>query len=209
MIGLREHFSRVRPVWADSVLVRRVAAVGLCVVAGVVAVRGDPADRQREVLVAARDLAPGHVVSHDDLRVVAREAGTLPGGAVGDAGSLVGGTLTSAVGAGEVMTELRIVGPRLAAVSVGSADARIVPIRLADNAIADILRGGDRVDVVAGAEEGRAARLLAGDAVVVSISGTNDTRGHDERIVLVALDSRRAMTVAAASLHSALTVTFH
>ncbi|MGW4248055.1 flagellar biosynthesis protein FlgA, partial [Nocardia sp. NPDC004722] len=70
----------------------------------------------------------------------------------------------------------------------------------------------DRVDVVAGAEadgSGRPARLLAADAAVVLVSGTENGHGRGERVVLVALDSRRATTVAAASLRTALTVVFH
>ncbi|MBL1075408.1 flagella basal body P-ring formation protein FlgA [Nocardia sp. 2] len=207
-----EFITRLRPVWADSMVVRRVAAVGLCLLAAVVAMRGDPGDRRDTTLVATRDLPPGHVLRSGDLRVVERAADTLPAGVVREAERLIGGTLTGALGAGEVITELRVVGPRLAAVAGGSADARIVPVRLADNAVADILRSGDRVDVVAAAEDGaagRPARLLATDAAVVLISAPKSERGQGERVVLVALDARRAAIVAAASLHTALTVVFH
>ncbi|MCU1641909.1 MAG: hypothetical protein JWN03_2184 [Nocardia sp.] len=207
-----EFAARLRPPWADGALVRRIAAVALLVFAAVLAVRGDPAARHTEVLVATRELPPGHVLGDDDLRAAPRESATLPDGAIREPDRLRGATLTGAVTAGEILTELRVVGPRLAAVAAHSPDARIVPIRLADNGLADILRAGDRVDVVAAEEPGaggRPARLLAADAAVVLAPGASTVRGRDERLVLVALDSRRATAVAAASLRTALTVVFH
>lgn len=174
--------------------------------------RGDPADRHTAVLVATRELPPGHILAADDLRIEPRESTALPEGAIREPGALRGATLTGAVAPGEILTELRVIGPRLAAVAAHSSDARIVPIRLADNAVADILRAGDRVDVVAGEESGgggRPARLLAADAAVILAPGADGTRAKDDRIVLVALDSRRATAVAAASLRTALTVVFH
>ncbi|MGW5227746.1 SAF domain-containing protein [Nocardia niigatensis] len=203
---------RSRLNWADAVLPRRAGAVALLVLAGFLAVRSDPAAGHTQVLVAARDLPPGQVLGDADVRVAARETATLPAGTVRETARLRGATLAGALAAGEIVTEVRVVGPRLAAVAAGSADARIVPIRLADNAVAEILRAGDRVDVVAGEDSGgggRPARLLAADATVVLVSGTENSRGRTDRIVLVALDARRAAAVAAASLRTALTVVFH
>lgn len=198
----------VRVGWVDGVVGRRIVAGVLVVVAGVIAVRGDPSERR--VVVAVRELPPGHVIGVGDVRVVERGAESVSKGVVREVGSVVGATLAGAVGEGEVLTELRVVGARLAGVAAGDGDGRIVPIRLADKAVAEVLRGGDRVDVVAGEEGGgRGARLLASDAVVVLVSGVGSERGEQERVVLVALDARRAAVVAAASLRSALTVVFH
>ncbi|MEV6070316.1 SAF domain-containing protein [Nocardia sp. NPDC052001] len=207
-----ESITSALPPWADGVLLRRISALALLLLAAVLAVRGDPAGGHTEVLVAARELPPGHVLADGDLRPAPRETSTLPDGAIREPGALRGATLTGAVAPGEILTELRVIGPRLAAVAAHSPDARIVPIRLADNAVADILRAGDRVDVVAAEEPGsggRPARLLATDAAVVLAPGANRTSGKDERVVLVALDSRRATAVAAASLRTALTIVFH
>lgn len=205
------------PLWADGVLLRRASAVVLLAIAAVLAIRGDPTARHVAVLVAARELAPGHVLGDDDLKFAPREASTLPAGAVRESsgrGGLHGGTLTGAVAEGEILTELRIVGPRSAAVAADSPDARIVPIRLADNGVADVLRPGDRVDVIAAEESGgagRPARLLASDAAVVLVSGAppGGAGAREERVILVALDARRATAIAAASLRTALTVVLH
>ncbi|WP_067710453.1 SAF domain-containing protein [Nocardia yamanashiensis] len=202
--------AEMRPGWVDAVSVRRIVAVALVVVAGVIAVREDPSERRVEVVVAARELPPGHVVEAGDLRVVDRAADTLPNGVAREAGAVVGATLAGAVTEGEILTDLRVVGTRLAGVAAGDGDGRIVPIRLADKAVAEVLRAGDRVDVVAGEESGgRGARLLASDAAVVLVSGVGSAGRDQERVVLVALDARRAAVVAAASLRSALTVVFH
>ncbi|WP_280233468.1 SAF domain-containing protein [Nocardia cyriacigeorgica] len=204
-----------RPPWADGLLARRLLAGALTAAAIILLFRGDPDTDRMSVVVAARDLAPGHLLESSDLRVVERESGALPGGAVHDPAQLLGATLTGAMSGGEILTDLRVIGPRLAAVAAGAADARIVPIRLADTAVADILRAGDRVDVIAADESDRAtarpARTLATDAAVVLISGTPGATpaGSADRVVLVAMAADNAVAVAAASLSTALTVVFH
>ncbi|WP_405160643.1 SAF domain-containing protein [Nocardia sp. NBC_01499] len=199
-----------RPPWADGLLARRLLALGLVLLAAILFLRGDPGAERASVVVAGHDLAPGHVLEADDLRSAPRESSALPDGVVRDPAAVIGATLTGAMRGGEVFTDIRVVGPRLAAVATGARDARIVPIRLADTAVADILRAGDRVDVVGGEEQGsRPARTLATDAAVVLVSGPGDGRAGKERVVLVAMDAEHATVVAAASLHTALTVVFH
>lgn len=199
-----------RPHWADSLLLRRLLAVGLVFLAAALFLRGDPAAERSSVVVAGHDLAPGHVLAASDLRSAPRESTALPDGVVRDSAEVIGATLTGAMRTGEVFTDIRVVGPRLAAVATGARDARIVPIRPADTAVAEILRAGDRVDVVGGEEQGsRPARTLATDAAVVLVSGPSDGRATKERVVLVAMDAEHATVVAAASLHTALTVVFH
>ncbi|WP_249359495.1 SAF domain-containing protein [Nocardia cyriacigeorgica] len=210
---LREAFWN-RPPWADGLLARRALAAVLAGAAVVLLLRGDPDADRASVVVAARDLPPGHLLTPADLRIADRESGALPGGAVRDPAPLIGATVTGAMSTGEILTDLRVIGPRLAAVAGGAPDARIVPLRLADTAVADILRAGDRVDVIAADESDRAtrpARTLATDAAVVLISGSpgaSPARSAD-RVVLVAMGAENAAAVAAASLSTALTVVFH
>ncbi|MGW0005809.1 SAF domain-containing protein [Nocardia grenadensis] len=208
---LRDAFAD-RPPWADGVLLRRALAV-LCALAAVTLfLRGDPAHARISIVVATRDLPPGHLLAAADLRLAAYPPDATPDGAAADPAPLLGAVLTAALRAGEVLTDVRVVGPRLAEAATGRPDARIVPVRLADSAITEILRAGDRVDVVAaGAEDPALAHTLAVDAAVVLVSGPPADSGNrrTERVVLVALDARRAAVVAAASLNSALTVIFH
>ncbi|MEV0076300.1 SAF domain-containing protein [Nocardia neocaledoniensis] len=203
-----------RPAWADALLARRVLAGALALTALALFIRGDPGDARREVVVAARELAPGRLLTADDLRVERYESRSLPSGSVAEVTTLLGATLTGAMRTGEAFTDLRVVGPRLAAAAAGSADARIVPIRLADSAVAEVLRAGDRVDVVGVEEAGapgasKPARTLATDAAVVLVTAPGERRSGAERVVLVALDAEYATAVAGASLRTALTVVFH
>ncbi|WP_051163019.1 SAF domain-containing protein [Nocardia brevicatena] len=202
-----------RPPWADALLVRRLLAAVFAMAAVALLLRGDPDDARAAVVVASRDLPPGHLLESADLRIAHHPSALLPEGAVHDAAPLSGAVLTAALRAGEVVTDLRVVGPRLATIAAGTENARIVPIRLADNAITDVLRAGDRVDVVAVEESDAApARTLATDATVVLVSGSPTEPGPGratERVMLVALDSARATAVAAASLSTALTVVLH
>ncbi|MEV5651248.1 RcpC/CpaB family pilus assembly protein [Nocardia sp. NPDC052254] len=221
---ITELLARFRPSWLDLTLARRLSAVALAALAAVLALRGDPAAHRRSVVIAARELTPGRILAAEDLRRTELPAAVVPAGAVTDPAQLLGATSTGAVHTGEILTDLRIVSPRLAVAATGAAEARIVPMRLADNAVTAILRPGDRVDVVAAddppADSGphaqrRAptARTLAANAAVVLVSGTGATgataRAATEHIVLLALDPEPAATVAAASLHTALTVVFH
>ncbi|MEU4315338.1 SAF domain-containing protein [Nocardia sp. NPDC024068] len=208
----REAFDN-RPPWMDATLIRRVLAALFAFAAVTLLLRGDPGGARVPVVVAARDLAPGHLLTAADLRQASHPPDAVPEAAVRDPSALVGAVLTAALRSGETLTDVRVVGPRLAEVATGAPDARIVPVRLADTAIADILRAGDRVDVVAaGTENPELAHTLATDAAVVLVSGgAGDTAANRraERVVLVAMDARRAAAVAAASLNSALTVIFH
>ncbi|MBY8857894.1 flagellar biosynthesis protein FlgA [Nocardia sp. CA2R105] len=204
-----------RPAWLDGTLARRILAAALTVLAAFLLLRGNPAAQRVEVVVAAHDLPPGRAVAAADLRIAAFTANSLPGGAIHEPAPLLGATLSAPMRAGEIFTDLRVLGPRLAAAATAAPDARIVPIRLADNAVAEILRTGDRVDVVAAAEPdtptATPARTLASGAVVVSIPERSDTGKSprsEDRVVLIALDSAHATTVAAASLRTALTVIF-
>lgn len=192
---------------------RRLLAVVFATAAVVLWFRGDPDEARVAVVVASHDLPPGRLLDPADLRITNRPAETLPAGAVHDPAPLTGAILTAALRAGEIVTDLRVVGPRLAAVASGTENARIVPIRLADDAVTDVLRAGDRVDVVSVENsETAAATTLATDAAVVLVSGSPTEPGPgraNDRVVLLALDSTRAAAVAAASLNTALTVVFH
>ncbi|MDX1890316.1 SAF domain-containing protein [Mycolicibacterium sp. 050158] len=205
----------LRPDWTRTVAARRAAAAALVVLAGVAALRPDPADGRADVVVAARDLAPGTALTASDLRVESRSATTIPDGSRDDAGTLVGSTLTGPVRRGEVITDVRVLGSRLAEASAGP-DARIVPVHPADAALLDLVRAGDVVDVLtvtdapgtARADAQGRPRVVATDAVVVMVSAKAKEPGR-EGVVMIALPAPVANEVAGASLSQAITLTFH
>ncbi len=216
-------FSRIstslRPDWTRTVLARRVAAGGLVVLAGVATLRSNPDGDSAEVVVAARDLRPGTALTPDDVRLEKRLGTTLPDGSQADLGAVVGSTLASPTRRGEVLTDVRLLGSRLAESTAGPG-ARIVPLHLADGALIDLVRVGDVVDVLAApANESPAAgqattqpvsRVVATDAVIVLVSAKQKVQvDQNDRVVLVALPARAANTVAGSTLGQAVTLTLH
>jgi hypothetical protein len=205
----------LRPEWTRTVAARRVVAAALVVLAAVAAVRSDPDGIRRVVVVAARDLRPGISLSTEDLRLEKRLAPTLPEGAQVSVDGVVGATLAGPARRGEVLTDVRLLGPRLAE-SASGPDARIVPLHLADSALLDLVRAGDVVDVLASGPQTAPAggeptpHVVARDAVVVLVSAKPAQRGpSSDRVVLVALPSATADLVAGVALVETVTLTFH
>ncbi|ACC42930.1 conserved hypothetical membrane protein [Mycobacterium marinum M] len=202
----------VRPEWTRTVLARRVVAGVLVVLAAVAALWPSPDTNLSEVVVAARDLSPGTPLTTADVRLEMRSAATLPDGSQTDVGALVGATLASPTRRGEVLTDVRILGSRLAESTAGPG-ARVVPLHLADSALIDLIRVGDVVDVLAAPPTTQpsppAAKVVATDAVVVLVSAKQELQTHADRVVLVALPARLANMVAGSALGQTLTLTLH
>jgi Flp pilus assembly protein CpaB len=155
---------------------RRILAGLLALVAVGVAVLPDGSTV--DVLVAARDLAPGVPLGADDVRTVAVPPSLSPAGAVSQGESL-GRRLVSAARSGEPLTDARLtpVDPGVSSVAV----------RLADTGVVGLLRPGSRVDVV-GAE----SDVLAADASVVAV--------REGEVVVISADRAAAHRLAAQTL---------
>jgi Flp pilus assembly protein CpaB len=205
----------LRPDWTRTLAARRVAAGGLVVLAAVTAVRSNPDDDRTEVVVATRDLTPGAALTPDDVRLEKRSTTMLPDGAQADLAAVIGSTLAGPTRRGEVLTDVRLLGTRLAESTAGPG-ARIVPLHLADGALIDLVRIGDVVDVLAApateAHPGTPAtsKVVATDAIVVLVSAKQKVQAADgDRVVLVALPARVANTVAGSVLGQEVTLTLH
>jgi Flp pilus assembly protein CpaB len=201
-----------RPDWTRTVAARRAAAGGLVVLAAVAALRPDPADGHADTVVAARDLSPGAELSAADVVVESHAVTAIPDGALSDPATAVGSTLTGPMRRGEVITDVRLLSPRLADLAAGP-DARIVPLHLADTALLDLVHPGDVVDVLAvdtpgPGETDTRPLVMATNAVVVLVSEKRQSPGgSDDRLLLVALPAPTANQVAGASLTKAITLT--
>jgi Flp pilus assembly protein CpaB len=203
----------LRPDWSRTLAARRVAAGALVVLAAVVALRSNPQGDRTEIVVASHDLAPGVELTADDVRLENRMAATVPDGSQSDVDTVIGATLAGPARRGEVLTDVRVLGPRLAE-SVAGPDARIVPLPLADSALLDLVRPGDVVDVLAAGTSDAGAdaqpQLVATNAVVVLVSEKPKGSGNgSDRVVLVAVGAHAANAVAAAALVQTVTLTFH
>jgi len=148
-----------------------------------------------------------------DVVVETRTATTIPDGSQSDVTTVVGATLAGPARRGEVITDVRLLGPRLAESAAGP-DARIVPLPLADTALLDLVRPGDVVDVLAagptdtGTDAG--PQVIATDAIVVLVSGKpKGAANGSDRVVMVAVGAQEANAVAGAALVQTVTLTFH
>jgi Flp pilus assembly protein CpaB len=201
----------LRPDWSRTLLTRRIAAAGLVVLAGVAALRPDPDGERAPVVVAAHDLGPGAALSADDLLLEKRLIPTIPDGAQSEIDTVVGSTLAGPARRGEVLTDVRLLGRRLAESAAGPG-ARIVPVHPVDSALTDLVRPGDVVDVVAASQTSppSAARVIATDAIVVLVSAKQKAQAAtNDRVVLVALPTASANAVAGAALGQTVTLTLH
>ncbi|KIQ17066.1 SAF domain-containing protein [Rhodococcus sp. MEB064] len=194
-----------------STTARRVLAAALVLLAVVAAYRSDPSRSRVPVIVSATDLVPGSYVTAADLSTTLVDESVVAQGSLTSVDDAVGRTVAGPVRPGEVLTDVRLLGPRLASATLRADDARVVPIRLADPELADLLRAGDVVDVVRAADgdsadDGGGTGIIAEAATVVVVSAAGTGVARREQLVLLALRADAAATVAAASLSDALTV---
>lgn len=198
----------LRPDWTRTVAARRIAAAALVLLAAAAALRPDPPGAP--VVVAAHDLSPGTALGHDDIALETRSAAMIPDGAQSDITAVAGAVLAGPARRGEVLTDVRLLGPRLTEAAAGPG-TRLVAVRLADAGLIDLIRPGDVVDILAGPDTATQAgrpRVVATDAVVVAVSAGQQGVA-DARVVLVALPAAAASAVAGAALTQAVTVTLH
>ena len=144
MFGLRHSLPRVGK-WP------RLLLAGCCVLLALAgSVHSKPAPgavpHSVPVVVAAADLPAGRQLARPDLAVVRWPAALRPAGARGDPEQLTGRRLAGPVGAGEVITGTRLIGADLTA----GLSPRLVAaaITLGDPQTGDLVRPGDRVDLL-------------------------------------------------------------
>jgi len=202
------------PLWARAKLLRRgrlLLAAMLLALAGLTAIPNPSSAldaRGVDVLVAARDLTGGLVLTAGDLRTVRLPAAAVPAGALAVDGSAVGRTLAGSVRRGEPLTDARVVGPGLAMLAGGPGSVA-APIRLADPAVAALLREGDRVDVVAVTGSGQTSKVVS-DAEVLAVPALPDGSPFgspsDGALVVLAVPEWLAPRVIATALEARLSV---
>ncbi|GDY33500.1 Flp pilus assembly protein CpaB [Gandjariella thermophila] len=206
LVGRRQRLG-----WARSLALRRIAAALLTLLAAVLALRPAPAPAaagaSAALLVAAHDLPPGALLAPEDVRPATLPRDAVPSGALREPSAAVGRVLVGPARAGEPITDVRLLGPENTRVSSGDPSAAAVPVRLADAGVADLLRPGSRVDVIALDDGERRGSVLATDAVVLTVRPAGSGPGEHGRLVVVALTRSEATRVATAALGQPVTVT--
>lgn len=153
------------------------------------------------VLVAARDLPAGAVLSARDLRSAPYAVGTAPDGLVTDP---VGRALAGPVRRGEPVTSARVVEPGL----LTDHPALVaVPVRIPDATTVSLLRVGDHVDLVAADPAAGRAVTVASDALVLALPREPEklSGGTTGRLVLFGVTPSEVGTVGVAAVRDVVT----
>jgi Flp pilus assembly protein CpaB len=175
----------------------------LAVVVGLQAAAPAPTPT-RGVLVAARDLAGGTVVTAGDVVRGHLPPESVPAGALTLAEHVVGRTTTGPVRAGEPITDVRLVSGSLLDGYPGRVAA---PVRVGDPGAVGLLRIGDRVDVIAADPQGGSeALVVAHEAPVVALPRAEDTALASGGLLVLAVSEETARALAAAAVSSYLSV---
>jgi pilus assembly protein CpaB len=157
------------------------------------------------VVKAKSRLPAGTVISTSDLVLDRVAASDIPDGVLTDPLALVGKTLAAPVAESQMMTPLAATDARTS-VPPGHV---IAPLRLADTALAALLRPGDLVDVIAADPQAGQATVVAAGARVITIPAVPDERvspGPEGALVLIDVDAHTASVVAHAAASATLSI---
>lgn len=202
------------PLRRERTGLRRLASAGLAataVAAGVHVLAPGPAATVPAV-VLTRDRPGGVVLGPGDLRTEQRPPATVPRGSLTLAAAS-GRMLAAGARAGEVLTDVRLVGPGLLA----GQDAGLVgaPVRVADPAAAALAAPGDRVDVLLATTARRDAEVVVRSAIVLArptpargeLLGPTETGGG--ALLVLAVGASDAAALAGAAARGPLSITVH
>jgi pilus assembly protein CpaB len=187
---------------------RRLLAAGLA--AGAVALALQAAEPDPEpmvpVVAATGDLGGGAPLAADDLRLIDIPPDLVPAGAVGTVEAAVGRVLAGPMRTGELLTDVRLVGPAL--VTGWGDDLVATPVRVADAGVVALVRPGDHVDIHATPASGLgpAAVVAAAVPVLVIPETADDTVLAEGALLVVGTTSRQAASLAEAAVTSRLSV---
>jgi pilus assembly protein CpaB len=200
--------------WHHRLLVAGLLAASLAFAIEAVS---PPTPPTEAVLVAAKNLAGGTRLAPDDVRLTNVAPASLPDGAVRRPTLAEGRTLAGPVRKGEILTDVRLLGPAyLDSYGDGLVAA---PVRIADAASVRLVRAGDIVDVLAAGAGANgsatsAARLVATASPVLTIPpvgdgslGTTDTSAG--ALVVVVTSTETAARLAAAAVTDRLSLIIH
>lgn len=183
---------------------RLVAAVcaGLAVLVAVSAVR-QPGVTET-ALVATDDLPSGHVLAPEDVEEARIPADAVPAHALVDRADVEGLRVGGPVRAGEVLTDVRVLGPgTLAGRPAGTV---VSTVRVADPAALQGLRVGDRVDVVAVEAQGHDGPRAEVVAAGLEVAALDPAGGDGQGSVSLVARREEALELARVALEARLSV---
>lgn len=127
------------------------------------------------VVVVARDIDSGTVLSADDVRRIRLREPTVPAHSARRLTDVVGRTVAGPMRRGEVVTDRRVIrADHLSGFPDGTV---LATVRLADADALTNVRVGDRVDVVAVVPDGGGAEVVVRGAALVTLPSPDDDSG--------------------------------
>ncbi|MDF2747025.1 MAG: cpaB [Propionibacteriaceae bacterium] len=187
---------------------RKLAIVAaVAAVLSAVAAAAPPASPAVDVVRATTNLASGAIVRSGDITVSALVEEALPRGALVDSTVALGRRVIGPVAEGQVLTALDLLGT-----SSGIRPGHVIaPLRLADPEVAVLLQPGALIDVIA-ADQGGEASVVAAGVTVLTVPAPpfeEAARTADGALVLVEVESKAALLLAAAAANSRISVVLH
>ncbi|WP_287194243.1 Flp pilus assembly protein CpaB [Syntrophothermus sp.] len=153
------------------------------------------------VLVAGKNLAPGMKLDYDNLAVRKMPPAALPSDRVTDFESVVGKHIQTSVAAGDPIrnshvSELKSGGT--VAAKLTQTDPSLRAVALPAEATKGLkIEEGDRLDVIAVIDQGKALKVIAEKAPVIAVSASEENRDASVTVGLTpdqALQAAQAIT---------------
>ncbi|MBA8810298.1 RcpC/CpaB family pilus assembly protein [Promicromonospora sukumoe] len=131
-----------------------------------------------DVAVTTRSIAPGTLLSREDIEIRAVDADLAPPGVLLSWRDLLGRAAVVGLPAGAPLHATLVSDDGVSAAAPHGTV--VVPVRLSDDAVADLLRPGDRVDLLAGttssSEPVGETRYLARGALVLPVPAAREPK---------------------------------
>lgn len=156
-----------------------------------------------EVPVAARDLPAGSRLTAQDVSMASWPVALAPDGLTA---SVAGQVLAAPLRTGEAITDRRFIGSSLAD---AHPELTVLPLRLPDPAVVELLRVGDRLDLSSVDPETGDGTVLATDVLVLAIPPPATTDSTlTGRLIVAGITPDREEIVSAATVREFLTVAY-
>lgn len=156
--------------------------------------------RGTPVVVAAADLAAGHVLTAGDVAVVAVPAEVAAEGGHTDIAAVVGQRVALPMRRNEPVTDVRLLDGGLLA-GLGPS-LRAVPVRVADAGVAELVHQGSAIDVYAPAETRSPSAAVATGVTVLRVLAPDGSG----LVLVVAADEATAARLSAAAANGGLSI---
>lgn len=185
------------PSWQRTLLLRRIAACLLIILAGATALKqARPSGNSLVVLTQTKTV--GTTLTKDSLELKLVPDDLTPDSAFRSIDEVEGLMVATTLEPGEILTPHKVVAP-----SHQQPGHDLVPLNLANPDIIPVLRHGDVVSIIAARQEPADLEVIASNAtVVVAAAHTDDS----PETLLVELPHKLAARVAAVGLNTQLTV---